>query len=355
MATKLASLNPQNLLELSKKIILNQGTNKPTVKNVSRETIESLSNMYPKGETTVPSLNELKQQEIPMPGGLEDAIHKIHEKFNPLKGQTKEYIQQVDTYAKSVRNALMKLGALIPINKALEKEYISETKERILNTLSKMESINRVVIRDSRLDSFITGKIKNENGELENVKIQFIPPLYNVQNDLSIKDSDLDTAFFKKVIEIIKPRIEQIVFQEPYTNINYQLNDDFDDKHIKSLHLGGENQILKLRNPKQGDTDISISDTSSNKIISLNLDRYGVDNERRQPFLDLFNNLKERILNTQELLSKTPEARKEEIQDAKQDILWDYQNMMPQKSIGEEALNHMHQFIKEAAKKTSKS
>ena len=80
MATKLASLNPQNLLELSKKIILNQGTNKPTVKNVSRETIESLSNMYPKGETTVPSLNELKQQEIPMPGGLEDAIHKIHEK-----------------------------------------------------------------------------------------------------------------------------------------------------------------------------------------------------------------------------------------------------------------------------------
>lgn len=260
------------------------------------------------------------------------AINKILQKFDPLQEQASEYIAYVKKYANAVKNTLLKLGARIPIEKALKKEYIKTTKEKILDTLSKMENLDKFDIGDSRLDSSIEGKVRNENGQLEKFEIKILSEGNEIKDDLSIEEKDLDAPFFEKIVNIVKPHINETLFKQTYTKIENAHRDNYDQKHIEWLKLSNGSESLDLNDKKnRNNPRISFQD-STNKALRLGLDHGGVFKEeaaRRKPLVSLFNELKERILNIHTTLSKTPEAREEEIRDSKRKIVSDYEDFIP--------------------------
>lgn len=335
MKTELPILSQKNLCEQSGKILSGSSSTKELNNNIiPRQVIQSLSDIYT--QNVSPDLNTLRDEEIPSPNGMGYAINKILQKFDPLQGQASEYIEYVKKYANAVKNTLLKLGARIPIEKALKKEYIKTTKEKILDTLSKMEDLDKFDIGDSRLDSSIEGKVRNENGQLEEFKIKILSKGNEIKDDLSIEEEDLDAQFFEKIVNIVKPHINETLFKQTYTKIENAHRDSYDKEHIECLELsnGSESSESLYLNDKKNRNNPRISfQDSTNKALRLVLDHGGSvfteEANRRKPLVSLFNELKERILNIHTTLSKTPEAREEEIRDSKRKIVSDYEDFIP--------------------------
>jgi len=330
MKTELPILSKENLYKKSIDILSGSSSTEELNNNIPREVIQSLSNIYK--QDVSPDLEALKDEQIPSPNGMGYAINRILEKFDPLQGQASEYIESVKKYANAVKDTLLKLGARIPIENALKKEYIKTTKEKILDTLSKMENLDEFYIGDSRLGSSIEGKVRKENGKLEKFKIKILSN-GEIKDDLSIEEGDLDAQFFEKIVTIVKPHINETLFkQKRFTEIENEHRDNYDEKHIDLLKLSNGSESLELYDTKnRNNPRISFQD-STNKALRLVLDAGTVFQEeanRRKPLVSLFNELKDRILNIHTTLSKTPEAREKEIQYSKEKIMSGYGDFIP--------------------------